>query len=63
MNQVNKSFFSLKSKIGGIQIYLGKKKKGKSKEPRKFLFFNSVNMQVVISLFLASSKKTTKHES
>ena len=27
MNQVNKSFFSLKSKIGGNQNYLKKKKK------------------------------------
>ena len=58
MNQVNKSFFSLKSKIGGNQNYFKKKKKrGKNKEPRRFLFFNRVSMRVVISLFLVSSRK------
>ena len=36
-------------------IYM--KKKGKNKEPRKFLFFNRIGMQVVISLFLLSSRK------
>ena len=33
-------------------IYM--KNKGKNKEPRKFLFFRKVGMQVTISLFLAS---------
>ena len=32
-------------------------KKEKKNEPRNFLFFNKVGMQVVISLFLASSRK------
>ena len=36
-------------------IYL--KKTGKSKEPRNFLFFNRIGMQVVISLFQASFRK------
>ena len=36
-------------------IYM--KKKGKNKEPRKFLFINRISMQVVISLFLLSSGK------
>ena len=55
MSQVNKSFFSLKSKIGCNQIYLYKKKK--NNELRKFLFFNRVGMQVAISLLLASFRK------
>ena len=35
-----------------------KKLKGKNKEPRKFLFFDRLEMQMAISLFLASSRKT-----